>query len=99
MPTSSGGSVGVEPGAELNRRRQPFHFNQQLYSSRWPLCCDHFVTSAGVRLSSAKDMKRINTMRVGWFWSAQSFNLEESVCVNLKHAIVSAQNYPAKAIL
>jgi hypothetical protein len=37
-------------------------------------------------------------MQVGWFWSAQSFNFEENVCVNLKHAIVSARNYPAKAI-
>jgi hypothetical protein len=37
-------------------------------------------------------------MRVGWFWSAQSFNFEENACINLKHAIVSARNYPAKAI-
>src|ERR1700726_4858251 len=48
------------PGRELNPRRQPFQavffepkpfFNQQLNSSRWPLYCDHSVTSADVRLS------------------------------------------------
>src|SRR5437588_7457148 len=47
------------PGTELNRRRQPFQtinrpnyfFNQQLNSSRWPIYCDHSVTSADVRLS------------------------------------------------
>jgi hypothetical protein len=37
-------------------------------------------------------------MRVRGSWSAQSFNFEENACVNLKHAIVSARNYPAKAI-
>src|SRR6266478_5438535 len=49
------------PGTELNRRRQPFQtingpnhpFNQQLNSSRWPIYCDHSVTSADVRQASA----------------------------------------------
>jgi hypothetical protein len=33
-------------------------FNQQLNSSRWPLYCDHSVTSADVRLSVGRTIKR-----------------------------------------
>ena len=53
------------PGTELNRRRQPFQFepkpffNQQLNSSKWPLYCDHSVTSADVRLRVGIEMFRI----------------------------------------
>jgi hypothetical protein len=54
---------GVEP---LNRRRQPFQvffepkpfFNQQLNLSRWPIYCDHSVTSADVRLSVGPNLSR-----------------------------------------
>jgi hypothetical protein len=42
---------GVEPP-----RPKPF-FSQQLSSSRWPLYCDHSVTSADVRVSVGSRMK------------------------------------------
>src|SRR2546426_6308526 len=32
-------------------------FNQQLNSSGWPIYCDHSVTSADVRLTSAENIK------------------------------------------
>jgi hypothetical protein len=37
---------------------KPF-FNQQLNPSRWPLYCDHSVTSADVRLSVGVEILRI----------------------------------------
>ena len=55
---------GVEaPDASLFRavffEPKPF-FNQQLNSSRWPLYCDHSVTSADVRLSVGKRLEIVN---------------------------------------
>jgi hypothetical protein len=38
--------------AAINGPNHPF--NQQLNSSRWPIYCDHSVTSADVRLSVGK---------------------------------------------
>jgi len=44
---------GVEPPtpafSEINGPNHPF--NQQLNSSKWPIYCDHSVTSADVRLN------------------------------------------------
>ena len=54
---------GVEPPTTSLFRAvffepKPF-FNQQLNSSRWPLYCDHSVTSADVRLSVGVEVFRI----------------------------------------
>jgi len=73
------------PGTELNRRRQPFQFFepkpffiQQLTPSRWPIYCDHSVTSADVRLSvgavglSSTDSGDLKVAKVRIFSSAHS---------------------------
>ena len=63
LPMSPGRTFRIWwPGTELNRRRQPFQvffepkpfFIQQLNPSRWPIYCDHSVTSADVRLTRPK---------------------------------------------
>ena len=44
---------------------KPF-FNQELNSSRWPLYCDHSVTSADVRLSVGVEIFRIAGQIKSW---------------------------------
>src|SRR6266403_6216000 len=47
--------------ATINGPNYPF--NQQLNSSRWPIYCDHSVTSADVRLSVGPNLSRAACQR------------------------------------
>ena len=62
-----GGQGGrLTPDANLFRAtiNGPNHlFNQQLNSSRWPIYCDHSVTSADVRLSVGPNLSRAACQR------------------------------------
>src|SRR6266403_1624281 len=47
--------------ATINGPNRPF--NQQLNSSRWPIYCDHSVTSADVRLSVGRKQYSVQRWR------------------------------------
>src|SRR2546430_17568645 len=72
---------GVEPPtpafSAINGPNYPF--NQQLNSSRWPIYCDHSVTSADVRLSVGNTHRDCcHNLRRAWILKRKSCHRRES---------------------